>query len=368
MSTNVPDGAAVNQLGANGAGTRDRLAMRPPHFTIGGPVGTAWREQALARIAEQRAVTAWASSRSPLDDETAAFYERAIEVHLGAAEQAALSRPSFKASVSGAAVERASSNFDVVESHVLRLAPPSYVRGQMASTLAHIRRHLDATDPRRVDVEALAKLDEPWGDDQVDVVVGAVHAASSKARAEHRQLRSFRNVLWATSFALAVLAAGIAVIGIVEPTVLPLCFTPDKQICPVGGAPSGWDVPLIELIGLTAAALAAAVSLRNIKGTATPYRIPLALAVLKLPTGALTALLGILLVRGSFVPGLSDLDTSAQILSWAVVLGYSQQLLTQFVDRQGQTVLDNVRAGGTAPGPSEGLEPTVAARPQTTSP
>jgi hypothetical protein len=65
----------------------------------------------------------------------------------------------------------------------------------------------------------------------------------------------------------------------------------------------------------------------------------MALAVLKLPTGALTAFLGLLLISAGFVPGLSALDSSAQILSWAVVLGYSQELFTHLVDQQGQTVL-----------------------------
>ena len=67
----------------------------------------------------------------------------------------------------------------------------------------------------------------------------------------------------------------------------------------------------------------------------------MALALLKLPTGALTAVLGLVLMRGEFVPGLSALDSSAQIISWAVVLGYSQQLLTRFVDQRAQSVLEN---------------------------
>ena len=64
--------------------------------------------------------------------------------------------------------------------------------------------------------------------------------------------------------------------------------------------------------------------------------------VLKLPTGALTAVLGLLLMRGQFVPGLSNLDTSAQIVAWAVVFGYAQQLFTRLVDERGQAVLQAV--------------------------
>ncbi|MFE5242727.1 MULTISPECIES: hypothetical protein [unclassified Streptomyces] len=68
----------------------------------------------------------------------------------------------------------------------------------------------------------------------------------------------------------------------------------------------------------------------------------MALALLKLPTGALTAVLGLLLMRGAFVPGLSALDSSAQIIGWAIIFGYSQQIFTRLVDRQGQAVLDAV--------------------------
>jgi hypothetical protein len=64
----------------------------------------------------------------------------------------------------------------------------------------------------------------------------------------------------------------------------------------------------------------------------------------------------LLLMRGEFIPGLSALDSSAQIVSWAIVFGYAQQLFTQFVDRQGNTVLDSVRGG-----PASSTRPIPAA-------
>ena len=79
------------------------------------------------------------------------------------------------------------------------------------------------------------------------------------------------------------------------------------------------------------------------RGSSEPYGVPIALAVLKLPTGAVTAVLGLVLMRGGFVPGLSALDTSAQILAWAAIFGYAQQLFTRLVDQQANTVLDSVR-------------------------
>ena len=61
------------------------------------------------------------------------------------------------------------------------------------------------------------------------------------------------------------------------------------------------------------------------------------LLLLKLPTGALTAFLGLILLHGEFVPGLSALDTSGQILAWALVFGYAQQLFTRLIDTDDQT-------------------------------
>ena len=57
-------------------------------------------------------------------------------------------------------------------------------------------------------------------------------------------------------------------------------------------------------------------------------------------------MLGLLLMRGQFIPGLTALDSSAQILAWALVFGYGQQLFTRLVDQQAHTVLDRVRGGG----------------------
>jgi hypothetical protein len=100
------------------------------------------------------------------------------------------------------------------------------------------------------------------------------------------------------------------------------------------------DLFVVEAIGLAAAAVAAAAALRGIRGSSEPYGLPVALALLKLPLGALTAVLGLLLMRGQFVPGLTALDTTGQILAWGLVFGYGQQLFTQLVDRQAHSVLD----------------------------
>jgi hypothetical protein len=87
------------------------------------------------------------------------------------------------------------------------------------------------------------------------------------------------------------------------------------------------------------------------------------------PSGAFTALAGLLLLGGEFAPGLSDLDNQRQILAYALVLGYAQQIATRLVDMRGQAVLNKVptkesdgRSSDEATGQprTDGAEPSVA--------
>jgi hypothetical protein len=367
----------------------------------------------LTKVAEHRFLVVWLEHQ--IDPRNKRALD-AIENHLAAAERAADGTEPHGvkrlwAALRGASVERARSHLDAAESELIRLAPDSYLLGQLPSLVAHVRAHLAKDDPRRVGIEeihkranervarrALAahngpprqKLEDKVEDVERDTIVAAVRHASADARREVNRVRSFRNVLLVTALFLTLGASGMVVVGVTNPSVVPLCFNPDGMVvCPIedrpvsgqSGARDGtaapqqltpreqaevddvvrktaneWDIPLVELVGVIAAALAAASALRRVRGTSTEYSLPVALAVLKLPTGALTALLGLLLMRGDFIPGLSALDSSAQIIAWAILFGYAQQLLTRFVDDRAQGLLADVAPGD----PAQGREATPA--------
>jgi hypothetical protein len=137
---------------------------------------------------------------------------------------------------------------------------------------------------------------------------------------------------------------------------MPLCF-PNEVVktsgstvaqnfnCPTRDntqGPDSGDVWIVALLGLLGGALAASVAIRNIRGTSTAYDVPVALAWLKVPLGAFTAILGIVAIRGGFVPGLSVLDSQQQILAYALLLGFAQQLFTSVLDKQAQSLLHKV--------------------------
>jgi len=354
------------------ATTRERPAAGPASNgaapAIGGPTGSSWREDALARIAELEMLTVMARARTTETGAVADEMAASIRRHLDTAREAAARRSGRRAGLAGADVTRVLTNIHAVEADLLRLAPIDYLFGQLSTLQAYVREHLPPRDPRRARLDAIVRAAEreQLEESQRGAVVAAAREANAEARREVTRVRSFRNVLLVTAAILALAAIGVAALGIAEPGAIPLCFHPDdKVVCPTAENPvardvldidatvartaSHWDLPMVELVGLIAAAVAAAVSLRAIKGTSTPYGLPVALALLKLPTGALTAFLGLLLMRGQFVPGLSALDSSAQIIAWAVVFGYAQQLFTGMVDTQAQTVLDDVSGKGAAP-------------------
>jgi hypothetical protein len=352
-----------------------------PPFPLERPTSASWREQALSKIAELKFVRDWmlpSQTTDPVKEQA----RRTIDLHLQAATAAAMGgtilRPrNLVATLTGSGVERVISQLDAVESELLRIAPPDYLSGEIFSLLAHVQLHLQPTDPRRTGLAAIAQRvarGDTLSESDRQAVISAVRAASSESRWKVSRLRSFRNVIAVAALVLTIAAVGTIVFAFRRPADLPVCFTPSNVVCTTSttqGPPdqdtgesaerqeaakqaradaimreaaSGWDVTVVELVGLVAAAIAAAAALRKVQGTSTPYSLPVALAFLKLPTGALTALAGLLLMRGGFVPGLSDLDSSAQIIAWALVFGYSQELFTRLVDSQAQTVLDG--AGG----------------------
>jgi hypothetical protein len=259
----------------------------------------------------------------------------------------------------------------------LKTLPAEDLAPRLPDLFAIIRQHLPADDARRIAAEDLVRsMRQAYLANQIftpppaalAAVLEAVDAAREASLKEKLRAANFaRLVRWVTAL-LFCLAIAIAVLAAIWKSAVPMCFTlangsreefgvvcPSRSVSLTSDAPAGQmagriaapaDYVIVEIAGMTAACIAAASALRKVRGTSTAFGIPVALAMLKLPTGAIVAVLGLILLRGEFIPGLSALDTSGQIIAWAVILGYSQELFTSFVDRQGRDVLDGVR--GTA--------------------
>jgi hypothetical protein len=375
--------------GANGAvaaGAR-ALSWGPPRPNRDDRPQRVWREQVLIRANELAGLATWMGTRAGSTTDAVlrtadADLDAAVRSDLEVARDAALGT-SWWPSRARARMERAVGHLDAAEAVLLRRSPDDYLRGQLPGLAAHTRAHLPPAHPQRIRVQELAARYAPPEDgqpaaavepipaDDREALVEADRVASWAARREHARLRSFRTAVALTAFGLFLLAIAIGVVTVQQPSWMPLCFAPQGSgaiVCPTTTAAAGGtatvppsvtavagaiadtarsaDAVVVMLVGLAGAAVTGAATLRRMRGTSTPYAVPMTLLLLKLPTGALTAFLGLILLHGEFVPGLSALDSSGQILAWALVFGAAQQLVTGLVDKKAQSVLDSV---GSAP-------------------
>jgi hypothetical protein len=338
----------------------------------------------MTRAAELEGLLEAYDADRPPNDGPGAARSAAARRHLLAAQTAA-GRGRWWPSLRPNAIGRAIGNLDAGEAFVVELAPEEDVPAWLTEVRFATRRYLAPDDPRVVALNA--RCDERR--DPRKLMAHALRGATSASRREHARVRSFRNTIGVAALVLLLTALVFGLIGWLSPGTIPLCFESQNdqgsvQSCPTasreierevddstgsspsvsptttespvtttppGSAAAGGvrdaptsrgDVALVLVLGMAGGALAAAVSMREISGTYTPFSVPIALALLKLPTGAVTALAGLVFIRGGFVPGLSALDSPGQIVAWAILLGMSQQFITRVVDRQGQLVLDRV--------------------------
>lgn len=349
---------------------------------------TAWQDE--ARYLAQLPATAANPAGTP---QTAAELDQAIKHHLDAA-QARLTRPRFKMMLGTTLIGSVMAHVHAAESLMLRRGDTDYLLGKLPKIQSDVRNHLRLKDPQRIGFEQLMRdMDKLGSNGQAkrdlvssghvrEEIINAGTAANMSYRREYARMLSFHRGLTAWTVILLVLAAGLAVWGAVRPTDLAICFTPQGQgtvVCPtrespyasgqsaapaagadntessagvssgeqrrdevIAGAVRPTDISLLLLVGMAGAAVTAAGSFRSVGGTATPFNLAIAMALLKLPLGALIAVFGLLLIRGGFFPGLSDLDSAPQILAWAVIFGAAQQLFTVMVDQQAKRVQDQV--------------------------
>lgn len=268
----------------------------------------------------------------------------------------------------GTLVEAAYRNMHSARSAMLDLYTDAELRAEIPMVVARANATLHRDDPRRSTIAELSALPTARLRPRMRRLVGDSY---EKLDLEHAQLRSFRNiVLLATAFLFVCVVVTLLFVY-VNPTWVPLCFetaTANVNACPsrmaAGAGPTGPDILVATAMGGLGGAFAAVLSIRNLKGTANPYDVPVALAVLKFPLGAMTAILGLVAIKGGFAPGLSNLDNQGQILAYALLFGFSQQALSRLLDKRAQDLLEGLPGGdAAAPLPNAKAEPPAAPLP-----
>ena len=261
----------------------------------------------------------------------------------------------------GTLVEAAYRNLHAARAQMVDLYDRNQLRAEIPLVVARANTTLHRDDPRLITVE---DLEAESVESLRPRMRRAISDSYEQLDLEHARLRSFRNiVLMAAFFVIVLIAVTLAVVSR-QPEFVPLCFpnevtnaqgitTRQGWNCPTGTAltgPQSADILIVAMLGALGGALTATLSIRNLKGTSTPYDVPVALAILKVPLGAFTAILALVAIQGKFVPGLSILDSQVQILAYALIFGFAQQALSRVLDQQAQTLLEAL-PGGTATEP-----------------
>ena len=235
----------------------------------------------------------------------------------------------------GTLVESAYRNLHEAKAQMVDLYDAYELNAEIPGVVARVHSTMSLSDPRRVSSHDLQTLGV---EDQRAWLRRLICDSYDALDMKYSRLRNFRNVILSAASVLAMLTGLTVILMWFQPSFISLCFPAgDTGLlnCPSAAAvrePDSWDVIVVGLLGLLGGALATSVAIRKIEGAGTPYDVPVALAWLKVPLGAFVAILGILAVRGGFVPGLSQLDTQDQILAYALLFGFSQQLFTSVLD------------------------------------
>jgi len=310
-----------------------------------------WALEAVGAVAANRVRLSTIQARGncrPLPAPEAAKLHDGIEELLCRAEKAARGvepqHRRFSSWWQGNCVEAAFHNLHRAEAEMVRLYSDEEVDAEVPEAIARTDIGLHRNDPRRCAALKLVSMkDAEVKRILLSKVVQIGHEAADR---HHSRVRVFRNIVLVTAILLAAFVSFFVFWVSKHPSAVPLCFTnPGSSIrnCPTGAGPSSpADVEVVALLGLLGGALAAAVSIRKVRGTSAPYNVGVALALLKFPAGAFTALAGLIAIGGELVPGFTALDTQPQILAYALLFGYAQQLLTGLIDKHALSLLSNV--------------------------
>jgi len=143
-------------------------------------------------------------------------------------------------------------HLQAAEAELLRLAPLPYVRSYSPNLAMQARRALRADDLQLIRLESLAKKAESaeLTEDDRETIVACLIGAREQVRRTHSRLESFRNVVLATSSFLVVLALVLGLIGLLRPTLLPICFVNTSSGGqPLVACPAGQSSPFSPLGG-----------------------------------------------------------------------------------------------------------------------
>jgi hypothetical protein len=145
------------------------------------------------------------------------------------------------------------------------------------------------------------------------------------------RLRIFRNILSGTIPFLTIVLLIAAVMSWRDPTLVSLRPNPGTS-----------DVALVEFLGAFGGLLSAVATIRSLRNYQRFYGLPLAQTILKLPAGAATALVGIILLQHGLL-GITAVDWE-KVIPYALAFGIAQIAVTKRIDSRATDLLGDANS------------------------
>jgi hypothetical protein len=238
----------------------------------------------------------------------------------------------------GSALTRAWELVHLAEAEVVAISSTK----SQAEMVPRLRSWLQLVLPSAGNLQRYEAEFDSWSGARVDAIeLRKAYQAAIAANIEwHSNLRAFRNVLFYVASGLLLLLLVLAACHPVGRSILQL-GAPDRS----QGSARQLSVPLVELVGAFGGLLSSTFLLAKVEKPPTRYNVLAPQIVLKAIAGAASALVGLMFLQSGLVVTPPQSPSEAVVLTYAVVFGYSQQLITQMIDRQSATLLS---PGGSA--------------------
>lgn len=299
-----------------------------------------------------------------------------IEQLLRSAYNALSSPPGFWACLNGESQERAFMALHEARARILSIMDSERLLAMLPSIIARCRGILGPNDTRvRAAEKVLKKATTRHDDAQRAAACGHAHSplASAEGGGRHHngpfgltrweratiaalahdayaasdekygQTRGLRNrILVLTAGAISVLILVVAAAAIWD-----WQLTPTATVAVDGSVATWADTPLpagamaflaVSLLGCAGAFLSGIRSVSRTAGTRNPFSLSWWQSWLKLPVGALSAIVGVFALQSRAFPAVPATGW-VELLMWAVAFGAAQQAVTRFVDMRVQGVI-----------------------------
>ncbi len=278
------------------------------------PVGSSNWRSAVLRQADRLADELEALDAADVKGATPAVVAQ-VRSHIGNARAIALGKPYLLRAVrdwwTGNGVETAWNHLQTAREDLFLVEPAP----QIGAQLPGLRRRLAAVSPDPAhdpQLEEIKKVAARAGDlsSEERRQIKSAHEHVRISEDDHSEARSFRNNL------------------------ILLTERPGRH-CPVLAAITSSGFKFM-LVGAGCGLLTTALTWRNLTHLTAPFAVNTAQAALKVPAGAVSAVLGVILVRSGIISGLKV--NSDVAYGYAVVFGLSQQALTKVVDNAAKKI------------------------------